>query len=45
MKESDVLREYDLVIKDQLKKGIVERVFDVNSPCARKHYMIRQKYY
>ena len=39
MKDSDLLREYDLVIKDQLKKGTVERVFDVNSPCAWTHYM------
>ena len=28
MKDSKVLREYDLIIKDQLKKGIVERVLD-----------------
>lgn len=42
MKDSNVLREYDLIIKEQIEKGIVERVPNTSSPSNLMHYMPHQ---
>ena len=39
MKDNNVLREYDLIIKEKLEKGNVERVPNLNSPSNLTHYM------
>lgn len=39
LKDIGVLREYDLIIKEQLKKGIVERILDAEIHNNRTHYM------
>jgi len=40
LNKPDLLREYDKVIKEQLARGIIERVNDVNTPAPKAlHYL------
>ena len=39
MKDSNMVREYNLIIKEQLEKEIVETVLNINNPSNLTHYM------